>query len=383
MAAAQVSAGESSIALLVDAIEQLSGARSIEQVADVVRTSARRISGAHGVTFVLRDGGFCHYLDEDAMGPLWKGMRFPMEDCIGGWAMRNRETVVISEIRDDPRVPQDAYRQTFVRSLVMTPVRPADPLGAIGAYWDHPRTPTEAEVESLSMMARATATALENVQLLSTLEQSLARREALIQELDHRVKNTLAATLSIANQTLTGAASPQAFVEGFNGRLMALSGAHEILAHHDWSGATLSDCLDRAIGSAPELADGRLRLVAASGMVANETAVSLILALHELLDNARRHGSLSVASGTVDLSLGFVDDQFHLSWTERGGPAAVAPERRGFGLRLAEAGLARDLGGKAEVRFGGEGLVYSLIAPVSARIAPRPQVSAEAKAADA
>lgn len=373
MGAAQVVAGEKPMAVLVDAIEQLSGARTIEQVAEVVRSSARRMSGAHGVAFVLKDGPYCHYLDEDAIGPLWKGRRFPLETCISGWAMMNRETVVISEIRDDPRIPQDAYRPTFVRSLVMTPVRAHDPLGAIGAYWDHPRRPTDEEVEALSMMARATATALENVSLVSSLEQSLSRREALIRELDHRVKNTLAATLSIANQTLTGAASPQAFVEGFNGRVMALSQAHEILAHRDWAGATLSECLDRAAREAPELIEGRLRLTADSGVVANETAVSLILALHELLDNARRHGSLSAPAGTVDLTLAFEGDVFRMTWSERGGPTASAPKRKGFGLRLAEAGLARDLGGKAEVRFGSEGLVYELTAPISARIAPLPK----------
>ncbi|RYF94088.1 MAG: GAF domain-containing protein [Caulobacteraceae bacterium] len=362
-------AGEAPIAVLVEAIEQLSGARTIETVAEVVRTSARRMSGAHGVTFVLRDGEFCHYLDEDAIGPLWKGRRFPLEACVSGWAMMNRETVVISEIRDDPRIPQDAYRPTFVRSLVITPVRPADPLAAIGAYWDHPRRPTDEEVESLAMMARATATALENVALLSTLEQSLARSEALIRELDHRVKNTLAATLSIANQTLKGAASPESFVEGFNGRLMALSQAHEVLASHDWTGATLKECLDRAIGPAPEVLEGRLRLTADAGLLANETAISLILALHELLDNARRHGSLSVAGGHVDLTLSFEGELFRMRWVERGGPTAT-PRRRGFGLRLAEAGLARDLGGDAEVRFGNEGLVYDLTAPVSARLAP-------------
>jgi two-component sensor histidine kinase len=370
MGAAQVMAGQTPISVLVDAIEQLSGARTIEQVAEVVRGSARRMSGAHGVTFVLRDGDFCHYLDEDAIGPLWKGRRFPMETCISGWAMMNRETVVIPEIREDSRIPQDAYRPTFVRSLVMTPVRPSDPLAAIGAYWDHPRRPTDEEVENLAMMARATATAIENVTLLSSLEKSLARREALIRELDHRVKNTLAATLSIANQTLPAAASPQAFVEGFNGRLMALSRAHEILAHHDWDGATLGECLDRAIGSAPEMLEGRLRLSADGALLANETAVSLILALHELLDNARRHGALGSAKGRVDLSLAFEDDRFRLRWVESGGPPAAAPRRKGFGLRLAEAGLARDLGGKAEVRFGSEGLVYELTAPVSARIAP-------------
>lgn len=370
MTAAQTLVGESPISVLVDAIEQLSGARTIEAVADVVRGSARRMSGAHGVTFVLRDGEFCHYLDEDAIGPLWKGRRFPMETCISGWAMMNRETVVIPEIRDDSRIPQDAYRPTFVRSLVMTPVRPSDPLAAIGAYWDHPRRPTDDEVDNLSLMARATATAIENVTLLANLEKSLAGREALIRELDHRVKNTLAATLSIANQTLPAAASPQAFVEGFSGRLMALSRAHEILAHHDWAGATLGECLDRAIGSAPEMLEGRLRLTADGATLANETAVSLILALHELLDNARRHGALSVAKGRVDLTLGFEDDRFHMRWVESGGPPAAAPRRKGFGLRLAEAGLARDLGGKAEVRFGSQGLVYELTAPVSSRITP-------------
>nr|WP_240902913.1 HWE histidine kinase domain-containing protein [Caulobacter sp. SLTY] len=355
---------------MVHAIEQLSSARTIEQIAEVVRTSARLMSGADGVTFVLRDGQFCHYLDEDAVGPLWKGRRFPLETCISGWSMMHRQTVVIPEIRDDARVPQDAYSPTFVRSLVMTPVRPADPLAAIGAYWDHPRQPTDEEVEALSMMARATATAIENVQLLSSLEQSLARREALIRELDHRVKNTLAATLSIANQTLPTATSAAAFVESFNGRLMALSRAHEILAHRDWAGATLSECLDRVIRSAPELDQGRLRLNADCGVIANETAVSLILALHELLDNARRHGALSAPFGTVDLELAFADDRFRMTWTERGGPIVSAPARRGFGLRLAEMGLARDLGGKAEVRFGSEGMVYALEAPVSVRIMP-------------
>lgn len=370
MGAAQSLVGPSPLSLLVDAIEQLSGARTIEQIAEVVRTSARRMSGADGVTFVLRDGQFCHYLDEDAVGPLWKGRRFPLETCVSGWSMMHRQTVVIPEIRDDARIPQDAYSPTFVRSLVMTPVRPADPLAAIGAYWDHPRQPTDEEVEALSMMARATATAIENVQLLSSLEQSLARREALIRELDHRVKNTLAATLSIANQTLPTATSAAAFVESFNGRLMALSRAHEILAHRDWAGATLSECLDRVIRSAPELDQGRLRLNADCGVIANETAVSLILALHELLDNARRHGALSAPFGTVDLELAFANDRFRMTWTERGGPIVSAPARRGFGLRLAEMGLARDLGGKAEVRFGSEGMVYALEAPVSVRIMP-------------
>src|SRR6185503_6608755 len=117
---------------LVEVIEDLSTARTALDVAAVVRTAARRISGADGVTFVLRDGEECWYVDEDAIGPLWKGRRFPMASCISGWAMLRGETVVVPDVYADERIPHDAYRPTFVKSLVMTPVRPADPIAAIG-----------------------------------------------------------------------------------------------------------------------------------------------------------------------------------------------------------------------------------------------------------
>ena len=108
---------------LLDAIERLSLARSIEDVVAVVRDNARVLAGADGVCFVLRDGDLCHYVEENAIGPLWKGRKFPMSACISGWAMLNRATAVIPDIYQDPRSPHDAYRPTFVQSLVMVPVR--------------------------------------------------------------------------------------------------------------------------------------------------------------------------------------------------------------------------------------------------------------------
>ena len=145
--------------VLVEMIEALSAARTIEDVASVVRSAARTVSHADGVTFVLRDGDCCYYLDELAIGPLWKGRRFPLVQCISGWAMLNGETVVIPDVYADPRIPHDLYRPTFVRSLVMTPVRPGDPVAAIGAYWAQRREPTDDEVAKLQIIARATATA--------------------------------------------------------------------------------------------------------------------------------------------------------------------------------------------------------------------------------
>lgn len=358
------------LTLLLETFEALSGTRTMAEIAEVVRTSARKLSGADGVTFVLRDGDYCFYLDEDAIAPLWKGKRFPIETCVSGHAITQLKTLVIPDTRVDERVPQAAYERTFVRSLVMTPVRSQSPLAAIGAYWDRPRQPTEGEVEILSLVARATATAIETVQLLASLEAALARRDALLRELDHRVKNTMAATLAIARQTLAGAASPEDFVSGFSGRLMALSRAQNILAGRDWAGATLSEILDEALRSTPEAEAGRLTAEGPCAVLAPETAVSLSLALHELLDNARRHGAFSTEGGRVMLTWAFTDDALTLDWVERGGPPAAAPDRQGFGLKMITQGLPRDLKGSARIDYSEQGLHYHLTAPLTGRITP-------------
>jgi response regulator RpfG family c-di-GMP phosphodiesterase len=134
---------------------------------------------------VLRDGEFCFYADEDAIAPLWKGQRFPMEACISGWAMLNRRTAAIEDIYADPRIPHDAYRPTFVKSLVMVPIRQVAPVGAIGNYWADPHLPTEEEVSLLQALADSTAVAIENVRFYQELEESrleMLRRLALAAE---------------------------------------------------------------------------------------------------------------------------------------------------------------------------------------------------------
>ena len=120
---------------LLHVVQELSLARDFATVQEIVRIAARRLTGCDGATFVLRDGPFCHYADEDAVGPLWKGKRFPLETCISGWAMLNRAQAVIPDIYADPRIPHDAYRPTCVKSLVMVPIRTREPIGAIGNYW--------------------------------------------------------------------------------------------------------------------------------------------------------------------------------------------------------------------------------------------------------
>ena len=119
---------------------------------NVVRKAARQLVGADGVTFVLRDGDYCWYVEEDAVGPLWKGQRFPLDVCVSGWVITNNAVAVIPDIYADPRVLVEAYRPTFVRSMAMVPV--GDPaVGAIGAYWSSNHEATKDQLETLAAIA--------------------------------------------------------------------------------------------------------------------------------------------------------------------------------------------------------------------------------------
>ena len=220
---------------LLSVIGQLSFARDLGTVMSTVRRAARRITGADGATFILRDGDQCYYAEEDAIAPLWKGRRFPMSACISGWVMLNRTPAVIEDIYADPRIPADAYRPTFVRSLAMVPVRAADPLAAIGAYWATRRRPTEIEVSVLQRLADATALALANVELYEGLQTALgneraaraeaeaARREAeaasrakdqLLMVVSHELRTPLMPILGWARALHTGPADPQTLARG-------------------------------------------------------------------------------------------------------------------------------------------------------------------------
>ncbi len=178
---------------LLRAALDLAGAHDVEQVAEIVRRAARALTGADGVTFVLREGELVHYLDEDAIAPLWKGMRFPADACISGWAIRHRRTVVIEDVFEDARIPHHLYRPTFVRSLAMVPVRAEDPVGAIGAYWAVRHRATSREVGLLEALAGFAAVALANVALVSELRQAIEARDTFLAVASHELRTPLSA----------------------------------------------------------------------------------------------------------------------------------------------------------------------------------------------
>jgi signal transduction histidine kinase len=190
---------------LLTAVSDLSSARELASVTAVVRTAARALTRADGVTFVLKEQEHCFYADEDAISPLWKGRRFPLRTCISGWVMRHRTPVAIRDIYQDDRIPHDAYRPTFVKSLLMVPVRSDDPVAAIGAYWADEHEATDDERSTLEALARAASLALVNVQLWSDLTSALAREQAARVEAEraqaaaetaNRLKDQFLATVS-------------------------------------------------------------------------------------------------------------------------------------------------------------------------------------------
>lgn len=170
----QTPARKTPLASLTEATSAISRAHSLADVIAMIRASARTLIGCEGITIVRREGDLCHYVEEDAIGPLWKGQTFPEVACISGWSMVNRQTVVVPDISVDDRIPHELYAETFVRAVAMSPIKKASPVGAIGAYWSRPYEPTQWEIETLDALAEAAATAIEHMEFNSGLRFSAA-----------------------------------------------------------------------------------------------------------------------------------------------------------------------------------------------------------------
>lgn len=195
------------------------------------------------------------------------------------------------------------------------------------------------------------------------------RQLLLINELNHRVKNTLATVQSIASQTLRNAASTAEAKSLFEARLLALSRVHDVLTRENWEGAALSEIVAQA--TEPYRSDGESAFVTEGPELRLSTtlALALAMALQELVTNAVKYGSLSRPGGTVHVTWGVAgtgaDARLRVRWEERGGPAVREPERRGFGSRLIERSLAQDPNGKARLIFASTGLVCEFEASAS------------------
>lgn len=209
---------------------------------------------------------------------------------------------------------------------------------------------------------------------VSDLRDAEARQQLLINELNHRVKNTLATVQAIAAQTLRNANVDSSVRETFESRLVALSNVHNILTQERWETAGIRDIMARTLE--PHAGPDRLRVHGPSVRLSPKAALAIAMGMHELVTNAVKYGALSNGTGQVAVTWrvdGPKPGTLHLQWKERGGPTVKPPSRKGFGSRLIERNLEHDLNGKAKIAYQPEGIVCTITSTLGAAFGENPK----------
>ncbi|MBZ6078227.1 PAS domain S-box protein [Microvirga puerhi] len=182
----------------------------------------------------------------------------------------------------------------------------------------------------------------------------------LINELNHRVKNTLTTVQALANQTLKAEHASRETRETFEGRLFALAKAHDVLTREKWEGAELRAVLAEVVEPYLRLGPERVTMAGPALYLSPSATLALAMAVHELATNASKYGALMIPSGSVLITWSVEHDEFFLCWQERGGPTVSIPARKGFGTRLIERNLAQTLGATVDLRYEPTGVVCTI-----------------------
>ncbi|MGE9009671.1 sensor histidine kinase [Leptospira interrogans] len=202
------------------------------------------------------------------------------------------------------------------------------------------------------------------VRMATAIARGEMLHDLLIDELNHRVKNTLAILQSITTQTFRSASRAER--EKFEGRLGALAEAHNLLSQEKWQGSELQDVIARVLKPYLLSNPDRVRMFGPLVPLSPRLAVVLSMIVHEIATNAAKYGALSNDSGTVALDWEIIAQsdgrKLRMIWTESGGPHVSAPVQRGFGSRLIERSARDQLGGEATVDFLPRGVVCTVTA---------------------
>jgi two-component sensor histidine kinase len=205
------------------------------------------------------------------------------------------------------------------------------------------------------------------VRMASQLARAEALHQLLINELNHRVKNTLATVQSVAAQTFRKAPDTADAAAKFDARLMALGRAHNVLSAEKWESADVREIVNQVIDPYAARDGSRVRVSGPEIRVAPRCALMVSMVLHELATNAAKYGALSNSEGKIHVEWHRVDAEvpkLHLKWREFDGPPVSASGRRGFGSRLIEQSFAAQLGGSATLEFDPTGVICTLQCPL-------------------
>jgi two-component sensor histidine kinase/PAS domain-containing protein len=205
---------------------------------------------------------------------------------------------------------------------------------------------------------------------LTDRKQAEELQRLLLSELNHRVKNTLATIQAITAQTLRSADDLPSAREAVSRRIRSMAQAHDLLTLRAWSGANLTDVVTRALDA---FAPAQVNMAGAAIDVSPKHALALSLALHELATNATKYGALSCPEGRVNVQWGEQAGMLRLDWEESGGPPVTSPTQKGFGSRLLEQLIVRDLGGDTRLDFDVSGVRCSITARLDHGTSPAVQ----------
>lgn len=200
---------------------------------------------------------------------------------------------------------------------------------------------------------------------ITEARQAADHTRHLLRELNHRVKNTLAMTQSLARQTLRQNPDPQEFIDAFSGRLRTLADAHALLADRDWAGIGLVELVETQVGPYATGHRDRLAIKGDDVQLPPDHALGLGIVLHELASNAARYGALSSKKGKLSITWEISNGTVHLHWTEAGGPVVGKPAETGFGSRLIVRSLDKILGSSVKLEFPRTGVEARIVLPLN------------------
>ncbi|WP_018261421.1 sensor histidine kinase [Methylobacterium sp. WSM2598] len=299
----------------------------------------------------LREGDLSPISRFVAGQPPWSDLPFVLLTRHGGGAERTARALWLSEVLGNVIFLERPFHPTTLVSVVRTALR-----GRRRQY--EARAHLEELCESAGKLKEA----------LAAERRSAQHQRLLLNELNHRVKNTLATVQSIGSQTLRNAATTMEAQEALETRLLALSRAHDVLMRESWEGADLSEIVTQAIAPYDQ-GSNRFRAIGPEVRLSPHMALALSMAFQELSTNAVKYGALSNGVGSITIAWSVINDaeppRLVLRWVEQGGPAVVVPRRRGFGSRLIERNLARDLDGSVEIAFITSGVTCTVDAPLA------------------
>ena len=336
----------------------------VEAAATIMRSEVCTVQVFHPERGVA---GELHMLASRGLPPagmkFWEWVRAD-SGCTCGEVLRTGRRAIAEEVATCSfmagKPDRDALLENGIEAGQSTPLiaRSGKLVGMISTHWAKPHRPPERALRMLDILARSAADLVERKRAAET-------QKLLLNELNHRVKNTLAVVQAMAQRTLAKSSDPKVFAKSFGGRVQALARAHTMLSDKNWQPADLREMIGDQIllGSADA---GRLTVVGPTVRLDAQSALHMALVLHELGTNASKYGALSVPTGEVAVEW-TIRDELRIRWTERGGPRVEPSSSKGFGTTLI-AQSVKGQGGEAHMTYEPEGITWRIVLPLGAGV---------------